>query len=54
MYKAHFTPNKYKLIYLSKTLRRFNITININIIKIIIKPKPNIKILKIYIDSKLR
>jgi len=36
IYKAQFTFNKYKLIYLSKTPRRFNITANINIIKIII------------------
>jgi len=48
------TLNKYKFIYLSRTLRRFNIIININITGTVIKLKPNIKILGIYIDSKLR
>jgi len=49
-----FTRNKYKFIYLFKILRNFNIIADIDIIKLIIKLKPNIKILRAYIDSKLR
>ncbi len=54
IYKVAFTPYKYKLVYLLKSLKRFNIKVIIDFKVIIVYLKVLIRVLKLYINSKLR
>ena len=47
-----FALKKYKLIYLTRSPRRFDISITINLKILITKLKANIRILGLYIDDK--
>ena len=49
-----FAPQKYELIHLSRTPRRFNMAATIDISGNEIAPKPDIRILGVQIDTKLR
>lgn len=51
---ATFAPQKYELMHLSRTPRRFNMTATVDIQSNIIEPKPNIRVLGVQVDSKLR
>ena len=54
IYKITFASKKYKLIYLIRRLRRFNIKIIINLRDIIIESKINIRVLRLHVNNKLR
>ncbi len=51
---AAFAPQKYKLIHLSRTPKKFNIKMAINFNNVVIEPGSSLRVLGLYIDSKLR
>jgi hypothetical protein len=46
-YKLKFAKQKYKLIYFTRILRKYNIIANITLAKYNIKIKENIKVLRV-------
>jgi len=53
-YEFKFAKKKHKLIYFLRTLKRFDINVNITLTKYKIIIKSNIRILKIQLNLKLR
>ena len=51
---ASFAPDKYELIYFTRTPRKFDITVNIRINNNVIILKTDIRVLGVQIDLKLR
>lgn len=51
---ASFNPQKYELVHLSRSSKRYNMKASINFDNTIIDPSTNIRILGLQIDSKLR
>ena len=51
---ATFAPQKYELIHLTKTPKKFNMEANLQIDQINITPKLDIRVLGVQIDSKLK
>lgn len=51
---ATFAPEKYELIHLSRTPRRFNMTATLRTSGVEVSPKQDIRILGVQIDTKLR
>ena len=53
-YGASFAPQKYELIYITRTLKKFNIKIVLNFSNTVIKLGASLRVLGLYIDTKLR
>jgi hypothetical protein len=53
-YRSAFLPGKYTLLYLIRTLKRFNIKTKVQIGAYTIKPSQNIRILEVRVNSQLR
>ncbi len=51
---AAFAPQKYELIHLSRTPKKFNMKMAINFDNVVIEPGSSLRVLGLYIDSKLR
>ena len=51
---AAFAPKKYELIYLSRTPRRSNMAATVNLDENAVQPQPDIRVLGVQIDLKLR
>ena len=49
-----FIPYKYKLVYLIRRLKRFNLKAVVNLGEVIVKLEISIYILGLYIDRKLK
>ena len=53
-HRATFTPHKYKLMHLTRSPKRFNMTVGVNLDRVAKAPQPTLRILSVLLDSKLR
>ena len=53
-YDTKFSKLKHELIYFSKTLKRFNMSVNVTLTRHQIETKTNVKILKIQLNFKFK
>jgi len=53
-YGASFAPQKYELIYITRTLKKFNIKMVLNFSNTVIELGASLRVLGLYIDTKLR
>ncbi len=53
-HKASFAPQKYELLHMSRTPKKFNIKMAINFDNTVIEPEANIRVLSLQVDTKLR
>ncbi len=51
---ASFAPQKYELLHMSRTPKKFNMKMAINFDNTVIEPEANIRVLGLQVDSKLR
>ena len=54
IYRATFALKKYELVYLIRSLKRFNIEASLDFKGIKIDSSPSIRVLGLYVDIKLR
>lgn len=47
-------PKKYELLHLTRSLKKFNMKATVNLGEVAVKPDTSIRVLGLYIDSKLR
>jgi len=53
-YGASFAPQKYELIHITRTLKKFNMKMVLNFSNTVIKLGASLRVLGLYIDTKLR
>ena len=53
-HEAEFAPSKYELIHLARNVKKFNMEAMINIEDIVIELKPDIRVLGLQIDFRLK
>ena len=54
IYGVTFAPKKYELVHLIRSPKRFNIEVSLDFNEVKIDPSLSIRVLGLYIDTKLR